>query len=64
MAALIANHPDDVLSIELNMVVQKMGNLKQAISSTFPMPPGLWGLDRIDQVGAAVDSLATCFDNA
>ena len=51
VAALIANHPDDVLSIELNMVVQKMG--KQAISSTFPMPPGLWGLDRIDQVGAA-----------
>ena len=50
VAALIANHPDDVLSIELNVVVRKIGT--QAISSTFPMPPGLWGLDRIDQVGA------------
>ena len=50
VAALIANHPDDVLSIELNVVVRKIGT--QAISSTFPISPGLWGLDRIDQVGA------------
>lgn len=41
VAALIANHPDDVLSIELNVVVRKIGT--QAISSS------LWGLDRIDQ---------------
>lgn len=45
VAALIDNHPDEVLSIELNMVVRKLG------SSTLPTGklPGLWGLDRIDQ---------------
>jgi hypothetical protein len=52
VAALIANHPDAVLSIEMNVVVRTSGT--QAISSTFPISPGLWGLDRIDQVGACI----------
>ena len=49
VAALIANHPEDVLSIEHNVVVRAVGT--QTISDTSPVPPGLWGLDRIDQVG-------------
>jgi hypothetical protein len=58
VAALIANHPDDVLSIELNGVVRKTG--AQDIYRNVPVspdgskPPGLWGLDRIDQVCANV----------
>ena len=53
VAALIANHPDDVLSIELNPVVRISGI--QTIFKDVPIPssarqPGLWGLDRIDKV--------------
>ncbi len=55
VAALIANHPDDVLSIELNVVVRTSGI--QTIVDGVPIASqagailrGLWGLDRIDQV--------------
>ena len=59
VAALIANHPDDVLSIELNTVVRACG--KQSISADVPKlaylgnaareaSKGPWGLDHIDQV--------------
>ncbi len=53
VAALIADHPDDLLSIELNGVVRACGTQVIGTSSSLAGARGssrLWSLDRIDQV--------------
>jgi hypothetical protein len=55
VAALIADHPDDLLSIELNGVVRASGTQVIDFPTTATRDLGLWSLDRIDQVSARHD---------
>ena len=50
VAALIADHPDDLLSIELNGVVRASGTQVISIRGPLVKNNDLWGLDRIDEV--------------
>jgi hypothetical protein len=47
-----------VISIEPNLVVHAIGS--QPVTDSSPMAPGLWGLDRIDQVREPRGSVCCC----